>query len=420
MAVIAACAVMAPILCEYLPGPKIPRVVYEIVLGIVVGPQVLHWAGQSDVVDGFAEFGLAFLIFLAGFEIEIDRVKGRPINLAVGGWVLSLAVGGAAGFVLMHSGFVLSELIVGMAITTTALGTLLPIVADSNLLRTRAGAHLMAIGTVGEFLPIVAVALLLSSANPVRTAGLLVVFVLLSLASANLALRTHPPRLVALLVKHLNSTAQLPVRVIVLLLVLLLVVAHSLGLDVLLGAFVAGVLLRLMTAGEQVSTVVSKLDGIAYGFFIPFFFIVSGTRFDLRSLTEDPTDLIRVVVFLVLMLVARGVPTYLVLRREAGQRVRLALSFMAATQLPLVVVVTQLGVQTGRMRPANAAALVAAGLLSVMIFPLVAMRLLGSELGDDADGVVDAERPVDPSVAVRPPGAVRPADAVGPAVDGAG
>lgn len=395
LAVIAACAAITPLLAEYTPGRRVPRVVYEILLGIVVGPFVLGWVEPNEVIDGFSELGIAFLMFLAGFEIDLQRVRGRPIKRAVSGWFLSLTLGIGVGFVLMESGLVVSDLIVGLAITTTALGTLLPILQDAKVLETDLGTRIMAIGTAGEFLPIVAVALLLSGDAPVHTLVLLGVFVAVSLLAAVLAFRSHPPKLVLLLQRHLHSTAQLPIRFIVLLIVVLLLVANTLGLDVLLGAFVAGVVVRLATTGEDTRAIDSKLEGIAYGFFIPLFFVVSGTHFDVEALAAEPATLLRVPLFLVLMLVARAVPTYLLNGDAVSNRARLGLSFLAATQLPLVVVITEIGLRTDQMLPSNAAALVGAGLLSVLIFPLIGLALAKAD-SEPSDEAAPSDQPDQP------------------------
>ncbi len=375
LAAIAACAVLAPVLAEVTRRARIPRVVFEILLGVTVGPQVLGWVHPEPVIDGFAELGLAFLIFLAGFEIDLQRVRGKPIKKATIGFGVSLLLGLGCGVVLTWSGLTMGQLIVGLALTTTALGTLLPILQDNDALSSDLGTFTLAIGTLGEFGPIVAVALLLTADNPGQTAVLLLVFAALSVGAAVLAFRSRPPRVLALLRKHLHSTAQLPIRVVVLLLVALLWVASSLGLDVLLGAFVAGVILRLFTAGEDNEAMESKLEGIAYGFFIPLFFIVSGTRFDVRSIVEDPSIALRVPLYLALFLLVRGLPTFVFHRHDLPRRSVGALSLLASTQLPLVVVITEIGLHSGRMRPSTASALVGAALLSVLIFPQVGLAL---------------------------------------------
>jgi Kef-type K+ transport system membrane component KefB len=371
LAVIAIAAVLAPVLADLLRTLRIPSVVIEIGLGILVGQQVLAWATVDDVVDGLAQLGLAFLMFLAGFEIDLQRINGKPLVRATVGWLVSLGLAFALAFAMVHEGFALDTLVIGLALTTTALGTLLPMLRDADVLTTRFGGFMLAIGTVGEFGPIVAIALLLSSDNPVGTGLLLVVFVVVAAAAALLAVRPQPPKVVDLLRKNLHSSSQLPVRISVLLIILLIWLASSLGLDVLLGAFAAGVVVRLLSHGEDGEVVRVKLEAIGFGFLIPIFFIVSGMEFDIDALVDSPSTILRLPLFLVLFLVVRGLPALVLYRGDLPRSQLTPLALFSATGLPLIVVITGLGVDTGRMLPENAAALVGAGMLSVLIFPLI-------------------------------------------------
>lgn len=375
LALIASAAVLAPLLAELLRRFRIPGVVIEIGLGIVIGPQVLGLGEIGAVEKGLSELGLAFLMFLAGFEIDFAKIRGAPLTRASVGWLMSLALAFALSWALVAEGFALSALIVGLALTSTALGTLLPMLRDSGAIDTRFGAFVLAVGTLGEFGPIVAVALLLTGDNPGGTAMLLVAFVGIAAGAAALASRSHTPRVLALLQKHLNSSAQLPVRISVLLVVLLVWVASELGLDVLLGAFAAGIVVRLFTVGEHQHAIGTKLEAIGFGFLIPIFFVVSGMKFDLEALTSAPSTMLRVPVFLAMFLVVRGVPALVLYRGDLPKSDLVPLALFSATALPLVVVITEIGLSTGRMLPANAAALVGAGMLSVLIFPLVGFAL---------------------------------------------
>jgi Kef-type K+ transport system membrane component KefB len=194
--------------------------------------------------------------------------------------------------------------------------------------------------------------------------------------TALLAARVHPPRFVALLRRHLNTTSQLPVRISVLLVILLVYLTIQLGLDVLLGAFAAGIVVRVLIADEDRQPVLHKLEAIGFGFLIPIFFIVSGISFDFSALEHNATALIRIPVFCLLFLVIRGLPAMLFYRRTLRPREQRALAFFSATGLPLIVVITTIGVSAGRMRPINAASLVAAGMLSVVVYPLLGLRQL--------------------------------------------
>ena len=185
----------------------------------------------------------------------------------------------------------------------------------------------------------------------------------------------------SLLERHLDSSAQLPVRISLLLVVLLVLLAETLGLDVLLGAFTAGIVVRLFSAGGESEAIKAKLEAIGFGFLIPIFFVVSGINFDLHVFIHDPTDLWRVPVFLALMLVARGVPVFLLYRKVLTPPERIPMALLSATGLPLIVVITSIALAAGRMLEVNAASLVAAGMLSVMLFPALGLLRLGGKKG---------------------------------------
>jgi Kef-type K+ transport system membrane component KefB len=274
-----------------------------------------------------------------------------------------------------------------LALTTTALGTLLPILRDAGLLEGRFGSRMMAIGSVGEFGPIVGVAILLGHRNPEVTALLLVLLVVVAVATTLLAARAHPPKIIRLLHRHLQSSAQLPVRVAVLFILGLVYLAFRLGLDVLLGAFAAGIVVRLLVRGEDSGIVKDKLEAIGFGFLVPIFFIVSGMNFHLSALTSSPAALLRVPLFLVLFLVVRATPALLLYRRDLPPQQLPPLALFSATALPLMVVITTIGVSEGRMRPVNGAALVGAGMMSVLLYPMIARLLLGRSRSTAAPGV---------------------------------
>ncbi|MEO5874633.1 MAG: cation:proton antiporter [Streptosporangiaceae bacterium] len=376
---IVAAGVFAPFLGDRLNRwIRIPGAVLEILLGILIGPVVLGWAQNTEVVDGISQFGLALLMFLAGYELEFDRIRGGPLRLAVGGWLCSVLLGLLCGFLLR--GQTEAALMLGLALTTTALGTILPMMQDAGVLPTPFGAKMMAIGAVGEFGPIVLIALLLTSDDPARTGLLLVVFVVIVVVTAIVASRRRAsPRISRLLSATLGTSAQLPIRLAMFAVVFLLWVSHSFGLDVLLGAFAAGIIERIaVNAGEprEEKVIKSKLEAIGFGVFIPFFFVVSGLSMDLDSLAENPVSLLLLPLFLVLFLLVRGVPTYVLARSDPDRR-RLALLSSAA--LPLLVAITSIGTDEGVLRTDTAAALVLAGMLSVLIFPLVALRGIQSQ-----------------------------------------
>jgi Kef-type K+ transport system membrane component KefB len=377
LVLIGVAAVLAPIIAEgtrrFLP---VPEVVIQILLGILIGPYVLALAHPDTIVTALSDFGLTYLMFLAGTELDLAVMREGHLGLAAGSWGASLILSLGVGVALHATGLVLDSVVVALCLTTTALTTLLPILRDAGVLRTAIGPTILSVGAFGEFGPIVAVAVLLTNRDVRLTFVLLALFVAIAVIAALLAMQVHPPRFVALMRRHLHSTAQLPVRISVLLVILLVYLAIKLSLDVLLGAFAAGVVVRLFIKGEDSEPITSKLDAIGFGFLIPIFFIVSGITFDLHALLHQPKVLLLVPMFTAIFLVTRGIPTWAFLRRVVTKAEAGALSVLAATGLPLIVVITTLGVDEHKMKPQNAAALVAAGMLSVLIYPIIGLRRL--------------------------------------------
>ena len=378
-------AVLAPIVAEWSRRfIAVPEVVIQIIFGILLGPYVLNIAHPNNIVTALSDFGLTYLMFLAGTELDLSTMRQGHLGRTAGSWVASLALALAVGEVLHATGLVLDHTVVALCLTTTALGTLLPILHDNGVLRTPLGPSILSVGAIGEFGPIVAVAVLLTNRDARVTFLLLALFVAVAVVAALLATMVHPPRFIALMRKHLNSTAQLPVRISVLLVVLLVYLADKLSLDVLLGAFAAGVVVRLFIKGEDSAPITSKLEAIGFGFLIPIFFIDSGIKFDLHALIHMPKVLLLVPMFTVIFLLTRGLPTWAFFRGVVTKVEARSLAVLSATGLPIIVVITTLGVSEHRMKPQNAAALVAAGMLSVLIYPLIGLRWL--DKGSEATG----------------------------------
>lgn len=369
-------AALAPLFNE-LPVPlRLPLVVFELLLGVVIGPQVLDLADNQGTLRALSALGLSFLFFLAGLDLDFARLRGRPLQLGVAGWALSIALALASTLVLRAIGWVSDPLLVGVALSTTAIGTLLPILREAGELDTALGRHVMGAGAIGEFGPIVLFSLVMTADQGIAwRSGLLVTFVFIALACAAVALRMREPRVMKVLSRTLQSTSQLPVRLSMLLLGALVVLADTLGLDILLGAFAAGSVVGLLARGPGAEPFRQKLDALGFGFLIPIFFVISGAQLDLAALLASPTSLARVPLFLVLLLLVRGAPAVLLYRRVLSAPERRMLALLSATTLPLVVVIAQLGTNAGHMQPENAAALVGAGILSVLLFPLIELSL---------------------------------------------
>ena len=380
--------VVVAALSAYLAGVLarrlvVPVVVLELVFGIVVGPEVLGLADPDDFISFFANLGLGMLFFFAGYEIDFERIKGEPLKLALAGWVVSLGLAYALGGLLAALGVVLSLVFVGSAMATTAIGTLMPILRDAGELRTRFGTHLLAVGGIGEFGPILLITLVFSTKSAAANAAILLGFVALAVVAGVFAVR-WVGRGWELFERTIEASSQLAIRFTVVVVFALVALAASLGLELLLGGFVAGIILRLALRGHDVEVLESKLTAIGYGFLIPFFFVVSGIKVDLGALTDDPVELLKVPLFLVLFLAVRGAPAVVLYRRLLDVRDRMALAVFSATELPLVVAITTIAVEEGHMRSATAASLILAAICSTAVFPVVGLRLRGDRASSAA------------------------------------
>jgi Kef-type K+ transport system membrane component KefB len=354
-------------------GLVLPSVVLELLLGVLIGPQVLGLEA-SAFLEFFSGLGLGMLFFFAGYEIDLQRIAGLPLRLAALGWAVSLGLAYTIGGALAAAGIVLSLLYTGSAMATTAIGTLIPVLSDSGELRTRFGTYLLAGGAVGEFGPILLLTLFLSTAGTLHNALILCAFVVMAVGVALLAVRLSH-QTVTLFERTIEKSSQLAVRWIVVLVFALALLAYELGLDLLLGGFAAGVITRRMLKEREVPGFDSKLTAVAFGVFIPFFFVVSGMKLDIAALFGGAGGVVKLALFFVLFLVVRGAPALLLYRHVLDQRERLALAFFQATQLPLVLAITTLAHEHGEMTSSTAAALVCAAVLSTLVFPLIGLRL---------------------------------------------
>ncbi|MGB2852092.1 MAG: cation:proton antiporter [Solirubrobacterales bacterium] len=376
--VIVMVAALAAILSGLAPRRlAVPVVVLEILLGILVGPELLDLAQPDQFTQFFSNLGLGMLFFFAGYEIEFQLIRGKPLRLAGLGWAMSLliAYGLAALFVLAgdHDGLVF----LGAAMATTAIGTLIPILKDADEMRTRFGVFLLAAGAAGEFGPILIVTVFFSTKTTFASALILIGFILLAVIAALLAVRSVG-RGWNLIERSLETSGQLGIRATVVIVFALVALATELGLDLLLGGFVAGVIVSLALRGREVDVLESKLAAVGYGFLIPFFFVFTGIQFDIAALFDSPLLLVGVPLFVLCFLIVRGVPAMLLYRRDLDRRSRVALAVFSATELPLVVAITTIAVDKGEMGSGTAASLVGAAVLSTAVLPMIALRIRAS------------------------------------------
>jgi Kef-type K+ transport system membrane component KefB len=394
---VAAVALAAPLVVGLLPRLPVPQVVLLLAGGMLIGPDVLGLSSPGQV-QVLADVGLGFVFLLAGYEVDLRLFRQDAGRRAVVAWTASLLIAIGVVAVLSRTGLVRAFVPVALALTTTALGTLLPILRDNGLLTGRLGSYLLAAGGVGELFPVLAIAVFLGTQNRftalVSLGGVAVLALLLGLARR--AIR-EGGRLATVITLGQHETAQITLRGTILLLVALIAVTDRFHLDAVLGAFLAGVVLRRWV-GTSSPVLESKLDAVGYGFFIPVFFVYSGMNLDLDSIAEAP---LRVVLFFALMLGVRGLPALVVYRAVLDWRERTQTVLVTATALPVLVALTEIGLRNGTMLPENAAALVGAGVLTVLLLPALAVALGRSEGGAAPASVPAGESPPPPPAASR-------------------
>ena len=391
--IICAVAVAAPMLVGLLPWLRIPAVVLEIVTGIILGPSVLGWLHVDLPVQILALFGLAFLLFLAGLEIDTRRLRGRVLLLAGAGYLITLVLGSAAGFGFHAVGWVGQPLLLAIALSATSLGLVVPVLKDAGSVEGAVGQTAIAAASVADFAAIVLLSLFFSTSG--GTTGAKVVFLVafaavVAATGLTVAAAGRSRRLGDVLIRLQDTTAEIRVRFAVVLLIAFTALAERFGLESILGAFLAGAVVGMVdrdaTSHPNFRT---KLEAIGFGFLVPVFFVASGVRLDLRDLLSHPAALARVPLFLIALLVVRGVPALLSLR-TAGPRATAAVGLLQATSLPFIVTATQIGLELGQISAVTAAALVCAGLLSVLLFPPLALALLRDDPSGRAPREPDA------------------------------
>ncbi len=376
-------AVLVPLLLGLVPRVPIPSSVFEIGAGILIGPAVLDWVSDDSVINVFARLGVALLLFLAGLELDFDKLRGRPLSIALWGFVASLAIGLVIAEPLAEFDVIINPLLITIILASTSLGIVAPVLKDAGVLDTKVGTYVIASCTVAEFGSIVVLSMFFSrsgSPDPIVTVfklgALGLVVALIALISVRQG--SWRRRLDEVLFRLQDTSSQLRLRIAMLLMIALLVMSEELKFDAILGAFLAGALISALTdpaRDEEYGHVRHKLEGIGFGFFVPIFFVATGLSFPVDQLFSDVSTVFRVPVFLAMLLAVRGIPAFL-FRRVLPRFALVPSALLQATSLSFIVVAAQIGVEVHELRPVNAASLVAAGMLSVLLFPGGALALL--------------------------------------------
>jgi Kef-type K+ transport system membrane component KefB len=374
--IVVAAAFAAPFLLGLAPGLRMPAVVLEIVAGIVLGPSVLGWVDVDPTINVLATLGLGFLLFLGGLEVDFARLRGPVLRLTAGGYALSFAIALLVCAALGAGGLVQTPLLVAIALGSTSLGVLIPVLKDSGRTESSLGTLVIAGASIADFAAIILLSLFFAGEGG-PGATLVLLGCLLGLALTVFAVvrgAQRSMRIRADLLRLQDTTAQIRVRGALVLLVGFAAAAQRLGLEVILGTFAAGAILSLADPDRSMThpDLRRKLEAIGFGVFIPIFFVTSGVRFDLGALGGS---LEMVPLFLLALLVVRGVPA-LLYARLLDRRETVVAGLMQATSLPFLVAATAIGSELGLIDAGEAAALVGAGLLSVLAFPAAGLALL--------------------------------------------
>jgi Kef-type K+ transport system membrane component KefB len=378
--VVTVVAFAAPLLLGLSPARRLPFVVLEIVAGIVIGPSGLGWVKVDLPIAILSVVGLAFLLFLAGLEVELDRLKGRILLFVGGAFALSFGLALLVGYGLAATGQVKSPLLVAIIFSATSLGIVIPLLKDAGESTSNFGQLAIAGATIAEFGAVILLSLFFSrEATSIGTKLVLLgSFVLLAMVFAFAVLRVEQSRrFSAILLRLQDTTAQIRVRGAFMLLIAFVALAQVLGLEVILGAFLAGVILRLVDRDRTMThpQFRQKLEAVGFGVFIPIFFVTSGLQFDLGALFASASTIVLVPIFLLALLLVRGVPA-LLYRPLVGTRRAVVAGLLQAISLPFIVAAAQIGMELGLLTRATGAALISAGLLSVLIFPVLALTIL--------------------------------------------
>ena len=375
-------AVAAPLIAQTRAGAHVPVVVFEVVLGMLLGPHVLCLVGNDGFVRFMHDVGMVAVMFMAGMEMDFGLIRGRPLALASTGWVASVLIA-ALALVLIHPLFgIATPPMLVIALTTTGLGTLLPILRDGGLLGSRFGNLLLAAGTLGEVGPIVAASLVVSTRYSTwQEFAFLVLFLALIALAAAVGAGLRPPRVIALLARTMHASTQLPVRLALLLLAVLVFVSERLGFESVFGAFAAGMIVGVAVRGPDGEDFRKKIDAVCFGWFAPFFFVGTGIAFDIGALGRDMTTLLLIPVFLALLLLTRGSTAWLY-RHDLPRRELPPLALSAAvSSLGIVVVIANVGLRSKQLGADTAQALIGAALLSLLVYPTAARVLLARQNG---------------------------------------
>ncbi len=378
---VTAIAFLAPLALGLAPRLRLPAVVLEISAGIIVGPSGLGWVEVDDPVTVLALLGLGMLLFLSGLEVDLERLRGTLLRAALIGFAASFAIALGVGLGLKAAGLVGDPVFVAIVLSATSLGVVIPVLKDTGLAQSGFGQFVIAAASIADVATIVLLSLLFSGEASSTGATIVLLGALLlaaGLVAGVVLLGEHSMRLRGTLLRLQDTTAQIRVRGAFMVMVGFAALAGALGLEVILGAFIAGMLFSVIDPDRGMTHPLlrTKLEAVGFGVLIPAFFVTSGLRFDLAALTGSGSAIALVPLLLAALVIVRGTPVLLARARLGDRRRVSAAALLQATSLPFIVASTAIGQELGVLSASTSAALVAAGLVSVLVFPLAALSLL--------------------------------------------
>ncbi len=383
-------AVLAP-LANRLPAlAPVPVVALELMLGVLAGPSVLGLVVNDATIEFLGRFGLVFLFFQAGFEFKMRDLGPGPLRIGLLAWLVSMAAAAIFVAMLYVVGLVRAPALIAIILPTTAFGILLPVLRQGGELSTDFGRYVMGAAAIGELGPLLLASIALAQEkHHLHQTLLSLLFLLVSIASVFLLATLRSERLSALILRWLGDSELLPVRVSLLMLLGFVSLAGVMGMEAVVGAYAAGMAVAILVDGTRAQALEGRLKTIGAGFFVPIFFIASGIEFDLSALLSSPASIARLFLFCFAFAFIRMAPLSLY-RRVLEPRDMPAFALLSATTLPLVVAISYLGARSGQMSPENASALIGAAVVTVTVFPTLALSFRNAKKESQAPGPVES------------------------------
>ena len=382
-------AVIVPVVLSRLHIVRLPIVVGEILAGIVIGQSGFNLVQKTPTLDFLAEFGFTFLMFLSGLEVSFGMLShslrdgkkrfhaGGPIPLAFLNFGFTLLLATAIGFALKHFGMTRNGILMGLILSTTSLGIVVPILKERGMNATPYGQLVLVSSLLSDFATLLLLSLTIGVIS--HGFGFEILFFLVLLAAFLAAARLGQwakriPGLLRMIDELSHATGQLRVRGAFALMVILVALAQALGVELILGAFLAGAITSLL-GGDDKTPLREKLDAIGYGFFVPIFFIMVGANFDLRALLSSSSALLLVPILIVAAYVVKFLPA-LVFLPANGWRKTFAAGALLSSRLSLIIAASAIALKLELVSPATNSAIILLAIVTCTVSPVLFNKIL--------------------------------------------